>query len=99
MVTALQDKRLLWISAEPFNFAEWPLLSVRYKVEARSFGDALPGLSRDLCKAIVLSFPASGRRPDDVVERVQRAVPGVPVLIHDPSASPSDAVRLARLGV
>jgi DNA-binding NtrC family response regulator len=96
-VIAIEDKRLLWISDKPFNSAEWPLLSVNYKIESRSY-QVLPEVSRHASVAIVLDLPAPGYRPVEVLERVQRAAPGVPVLIHDPAASLSDAVRLARQG-
>jgi DNA-binding NtrC family response regulator len=99
LLTAMQDKRLPWFAAEPFAFAEWPLLSMTYKIEPHPYSEVLPELSRGSCTAIVLSFPAPGCRPADVLERVQRMAPEVPVLVHDPSASVSDAVRLARLGV
>jgi len=97
-VTALQDQRLLWISEEPFEASEWPLLSVSYKVEARSPHESLPELSRRPYMVVVLDFPASGWRGAELLERVQKAAAGVPVLIHDPAASPADAVRMARLG-
>ena len=96
-MTAIENKRLLWISAGLFNFAEWPLLSDSYKVESHSYR-VLPELSRHPCGAIILDLPAPGCRPAEVLERVQMAAPGVPIFIHDPSASLSDAVRLARLG-
>lgn len=94
----MPDQRLLWISEEPFEASEWPLLSKRYKVEPRSSHEALPELSRHAYTAVVLSFPASGWRGAELLERVQRAATGVPVLIHDPAASPANAVRMARLG-
>jgi len=98
-VTAIEDKPLLWISDDPFAFAEWPLLSAAYQVESLSCRAALPDVSRDSHFAVVLDAPISGPLAVDVLERARRAGPEVPVLIHDPSASLSDAVRLARLGV
>ena len=94
----MQDKRLLWIASEPLKAAEWPFLSAAYKVESRSFHEPLQDLSRQGYAAIVLHFPTLGWRPVELLERVRNAAPGVPVLIHDPDASLSDAVRLARLG-
>jgi DNA-binding NtrC family response regulator len=94
----MQDRRLLWISDRPFETSEWPLLSEGYKVEPRPSHEALPELSRRAYIAVVLDFPASGWRGAELLERVQRAATGVPVLVHDPAASPADAVRMARLG-
>ena len=48
--------------------------------------------------AVVLDFPIPNWLPADLLEAVQRSAPGTPVLIRDPSAALSDAVRLARLG-
>jgi len=98
-VTPFQDKLLLWISSEPFESAEWPLLSFSYQVEWQTIGEALPDLARRRYSAIVLHFPESGWRPAELWERVQRLAPGTPIFVHDPCASLSDAVRLARLGV
>jgi DNA-binding NtrC family response regulator len=97
-VTALREKRLLWITDEPFAASEWPLLSSSYRVEPRLHHEALAELSKQDHSAVVLDFPAAGWRAAELLENVQRAAPGVPILIHDPSASPADAVRLARLG-
>ena len=94
----MQDKRLLWVSSEPYEATEWPLLSMAYEVEARPVRDALQDLSRRPYGAIVLNFPAFGWQPADLLERIQKAAPGVPILVHDPGASLSDAVRLVRLG-
>ncbi|MBZ5725990.1 MAG: sigma-54 dependent transcriptional regulator [Acidobacteriia bacterium] len=49
--------------------------------------------------ATVLDFPIPGWLPARLLAEVQRASPGTPVLIRDPGAALSDAVRLARLGV
>ncbi|HUE02387.1 MAG TPA: sigma-54 dependent transcriptional regulator [Bryobacteraceae bacterium] len=98
-MTATQDKRLLWIGAQPFDFAEWPLLSAAYEVESRLFRDAMPELSRRPYAAIVLHFPVSGWHPAELLDRVRKVAPGAPIFVHDPAASPSDAFPLARLGV
>jgi DNA-binding NtrC family response regulator len=46
----------------------------------------------------VLDFPASDWRTAELLEKIQNVAVDLPVLVHDPSASPGDAVRLARLG-
>lgn len=96
-MTAIPDKRLLWISAETFDPAAWPLLSANYKVESQSYRQALEQLSQD-AYAVVLSLPAAGLSPAEAVQMVQRAAPGVPVLIHNASASPSYPPHLAHPG-
>jgi DNA-binding NtrC family response regulator len=97
-VTALEDKRLLWISEEPWAASEWPLLSISYRIAARLCREAVAELARPAWTAVVLDLEAAGWRTAEMLERVQSAAPGVPILIHDPAASLSDAVRLARLG-
>jgi DNA-binding NtrC family response regulator len=46
----------------------------------------------------VLDFPASDWRTAELLEKVQNVAVELPILLHDPTASPADAVRLARLG-
>jgi len=95
----MPDRRVLWIAAEPIESTEWPLLSASYDIDSQAPREALERLSSRPCAAVVLSFPAAGWHSAALLERVQRMAPGTPVLIHDPAASPSDAIRLARLGV
>ena len=97
-MTAILDKRLLWIATEAFEATEWPLLSANYDIRSETPREALQDLPACPYDAIVLHFPSSGWRPADLLDRVQRMAPGIPVLIHDPHASPCDAVTLARLG-
>jgi DNA-binding NtrC family response regulator len=49
--------------------------------------------------AIVLDVPASSQIACDLLQQALRSAPAVPVLVRDPNASISDAVRLTRLGV
>jgi DNA-binding NtrC family response regulator len=97
-VIPLPDRRVLWIAAEPPAFGEWPVLSESYSIESYAPREALEGLSSRPCAAVVLDLPASGWHAAALLERIRRAAPGTPVLVHDPRASPSDAIRLARLG-
>jgi DNA-binding NtrC family response regulator len=48
---------------------------------------------------VVVDCPLPGWNAADLLEEVQRSIPGVPVLMRDPEATPASAVRLARLGV
>ena len=93
----MQAKRILWISdASPPAAAqlEMPSWQVEYCAP-----QGVPGLPFIDASAIVLDFPTAGWDAADWLPRLQGLAPGVPVLIRDPGATPSDAVRLARLGV
>ena len=97
-MTSFEEKRLLWISPEPFDPSHWPLLSSAYKVVPGLIGEAQRELARRTCIAVVLDFPAADWQTAELVEKVQALNSDLPVLVNDPGASPSDAVRLARLG-
>jgi DNA-binding NtrC family response regulator len=97
-VTSLADKRLLWISSEPFDPSQWPLLSSIYNVVPGLSGDAQQELQYQECIAVVLDFPAADWQTAELVGKVQALNIDIPVLVNDPGASPGDAVRLARLG-
>jgi DNA-binding NtrC family response regulator len=97
-VTPLEEKRLLWISSEPFDASEWPLLSAAYNVVAGLKGEIQRELASQKCIAVVLDFPAADWRTAELVGEVQSLDIDIPVLVNDPGASPGDAVRLARLG-
>ena len=97
-MTSLEEKRLLWISPEPFDPSHWPLLSSAYKVVPGLIAEAQRELTRQKCVAVVLDFPAADWRTAELVEKVHAFDNDIPVLVNDPGASPGDAVRLARLG-
>ena len=75
------------------------MLSITYGIEWLPPETAFEVLRQKDFSAIILSFPAPGWTPCELLEAVQRLAPSIPVLIRDPSASVFDAVRLARLGV
>jgi len=50
------------------------------------------------CDAVVVSLPLDGLSAEDLLEQIQRVHAGLPVIIHDPEGTPSDAVRLIKLG-
>src|SRR6476469_936637 len=90
----MEPKRLLWIGTQP------PALSsaaAAFRVEHRGSW-AAGSAPYDPPAAVVLDFPIAGWRPDDLLREMQRAAPGIPVLIRDTQATVSDAVRLAHLG-
>ena len=96
----MEAQKLLWIATEPPRFGEeCSTLSITYGIEWLPPETALEVLRRQDFGAIILSFPAIGWAPCELLEAVQRLAPSIPVLIRDPHASVFDAVRLARLGV
>src|SRR5262249_49471553 len=48
--------------------------------------------------AIVLDFPMKERTGAELVEAVRRFSPDLPILIRDPEATPTYAVRMSHLG-
>ncbi|MBS1858042.1 MAG: sigma-54-dependent Fis family transcriptional regulator [Acidobacteria bacterium] len=60
---------------------------------------ALEQLPGSECHVVVLDCPIPGWAPETLLEEILRAAPSVPVLLRDPAATPSAAVRLARLGI
>jgi DNA-binding NtrC family response regulator len=96
----MEAQKLLWIATEPPRPGEeFSLLSITYGIEWLSPEAAFEALPGKDYAAIVLSFPATGWTPCELLEQVQRLAPSVPVLVRDPNASVYDAVRLGRLGV
>ena len=90
---------VLWISAGPVPEARWAHRPVGWNVDIRTAEEALGALAVGGYAAIVLELPYDGWRSAALLEAVQRAAPGVPVLARDPNASLADAVRLAHLGL
>jgi DNA-binding NtrC family response regulator len=91
---------VLWVSDALDGLgAEWPDQAATWKAQCRLPETALDGLRRSDYGAIVLDFPIASWTPAALLEEVQRLAPGTPVLIRDPQARLSDAVRLTRLGV
>ena len=91
---------VLWISEALHGLgADWPGQAATWKTECRTPEAALAGLQQGNYGAVVLDFPIARWTSAALLEEVQRLAPGTPVLIRDPQAQLSDAVRLARLGV
>src|ERR1017187_1087791 len=96
----MEAQKRLWSSpGPPRSGEECSTLSITYGIEWLPPETAFEVLSQKDFGAIVLSFPAIGWTPCELLEAVQRLAPSIPVLIRDPHASVFDAVRLARLGV
>src|SRR5271157_532921 len=96
----MEATRVLWVSEASHGLgAEWPGQAATWKAQYHVPESALEGLRRSDYGAIVLDFPIATWTPAALLEEVQRLAPGTPVLIRDPQAQLSDAVRLTRLGV
>ena len=91
--------QVLWISAETALPADWPHHPAVWNIEIQSADQAIEALAVADYAAIVLDLPVPGWTAATLLETVQRAAPGVPVLARDPNATVGDAVRLAQLGI
>src|ERR1017187_7623927 len=91
--------QVLWISAEPALPADWPHHPAVWNIEIQPPYEAIDALAVAGYAAIVLDLPISGWTAATLLEAVQRAGPGVPVLARDPNASLAEAVQLAHLGI
>ena len=91
--------QVLWISAEAEMPAEWPHHPAVWNIEIQPADAAIGALAVADYAAIVLNLPIPGWPAPTLLEVVQRAAPGVPVLARDPNASVPEAVQLAHLGI
>jgi DNA-binding NtrC family response regulator len=94
----MEALKILWINGLREQAKESLGLLACWTVEFREPEDGIAALPRTAYDAIVLDFPIAGWNPAQVLEPVRRLAPGTPVLIRDPAATLSDAVRLAHLG-
>jgi DNA-binding NtrC family response regulator len=93
------SKQVLWISADPALPADWPHHPAVWNIDIQPVDDALDALAFNEYAAIVLALPVPGWTTAILLEAVQRAAPGIPVLAWDPKATVGEAVSLAHLGV
>src|SRR5258708_20707959 len=91
--------QVLWISAETAPPADWPHHPAVWNIEVQPAEQAIEALAVADYAAIVLDLPLPGWTAATLLEAVQRAAPGVPVLARDPKASVGEAVQLAHLGL
>ena len=91
--------QVLWVSAEPELPAGWPHHPAVWNLDVQTPDDAVEVLTVSDYAAIVLNLPVPGWTAPALLESVQRAAPGVPVLARDPNVPVAEAVRLAHLGV
>ena len=76
--------QVLWISAEPELPADWPHHPAVWNIEIQPAEEAIEALAVADYAAIVLDLPLPGWTAATLLEAVQRAAPGVPVLVRDP---------------
>src|ERR1035438_4872513 len=91
--------QVLWISEQPALPADWPHHPAVWNIEILPADEAIETLAVADYAAIVLDLPLAGWTAATLLEAVQRAAPGVPVLSRDPKASIGEAVQLAHLGI
>jgi DNA-binding NtrC family response regulator len=91
--------QILWISTETALPADWPHHPAVWSIEILPADEALEALAVADYAAVVLDLPLPGWASAALLEAVQRAAPGTPVLARDPKASIGEAVHLAHLGI
>jgi DNA-binding NtrC family response regulator len=89
---------VLWIGAQQELPGDWPHHPCVWDFDFQAPEDALAGLRTVEPAVVMLALPVPGWSGCDLLEAVQRKLPGVPILIYDETATAGDAVRLAHLG-
>ena len=86
--------RILWIAAAAPKDAP-----AAWAVETSFSGAGGIERLRNSCfDAVLIDAPVAEWRPEELLEELARARPGVPLLVHDEQALVTDAVRYMRLG-
>src|SRR5579872_4451841 len=60
--------------------------------------DALARLQNEAIGVVFAEFPLSGLEPAELLDNIQQINARIPVIVHDPTGTVADAVRLVRLG-
>src|SRR5436190_307819 len=94
----MEPSQVLWIGNSHGLPDGWPRHPAAWDIDFRTPDEGLALLSRGGYAAVVLDMPGPAGTACAWLEQVQQTAPGLPVLIRDPQASLSDAVRLTRLG-
>jgi DNA-binding NtrC family response regulator len=97
-VIAMEAQKVLWIGALPGPAETEPGPPASWATDFREPEPGLESLRENTYDAVVLVFPIPEWSPVELLEEVRRLALGTPVFIRDPSATLSDAVRLAHLG-
>src|SRR5689334_14500681 len=93
------QSQVLWVSAAREPEARWEHRPAGWNIEIRPAEAAIDALAVTDYSAIVLELPYAGWRSAALLEAVQRAAPGVPILARNPHTSVDEAVHLAHLGL
>src|SRR4051794_26108976 len=94
----MRTTAVLWISEPPELPDDLPHHPALWNLDFQAPDEGLSVLDASTYGAIVLALPLPGCRGSELMEALQRKAPGTPILIIDGEATPSEAVRLARLG-
>ncbi len=70
-----------------------------WNLQFLSPADGLALLQGGSYSAVVVDCPLAEGSVSDLLEEIQRSLPGTPILMRDPEATPGSAVRMARMGV
>jgi DNA-binding NtrC family response regulator len=95
----MEPTLVIWITAASETPSDLHVRPTAWTIEPKTPHEALEALAVTDCGAVILDLPIPGWTSTYLLESVQRAAPGVPVLIRDPHASVTEAVRLAQLGI
>jgi DNA-binding NtrC family response regulator len=95
-LTPILTPRVLWISDQADEIVDSARLSL---ASVKCASDGLSLLRNQDCDAILVSLPVSDRASAaGLLEELQHAQPGTPVVIHAPHSRPTEVVGLLRLG-
>ena len=98
MVGVAKEMKLAYIAADETVAPAWLEALNGLDVEAL---DPWPGMDPSVaarCDAVILRLPLEDCSAADLLEQIQRAHPGLPVVIYDPKGTHADAVRFTKLG-
>ena len=88
--------RVLWISEKASDILDTVRLEITF---VQSVLDGLQALRNQDFDAVLVSLPLQDwASPAGLLEELQRAQPGTPVVIQAPDAKPTEIVRLVHLG-
>src|SRR4051794_17964467 len=92
--------KILWITNHPHNGAREPIFEnpgIRC-IAAADIHDGLCRVIRDSISIVLITAPLAGCTPEDAVARIHAVGRSLPVVIHLPGGTQSDAVRLTQAG-
>ncbi|MGD0616023.1 MAG: sigma 54-interacting transcriptional regulator [Bryobacteraceae bacterium] len=90
--------RVLWIGDEAEALRAGSALREYGIVAAGSIWDAVERAGESSMTAAVLQLPCADCVPEEALYELLRSDPGLPLIVHDPSGTVDDAIRLTRMG-